>query len=103
MKDGSLVALVAIEACLLALTLGVFFALENPIDSLIWLLPEMQALAGRDGVYTLEVDYCQFGTSWKKPTKILTSCRELLRVARRCTGTSSCCSAWRIASQDLVQ
>ncbi|CAK0809262.1 unnamed protein product [Prorocentrum cordatum] len=45
-KDGALMALVAIEACLLALTLGVFFALENPIDSLIWLLPEMQVLRG---------------------------------------------------------
>eukprot|EP00959_Pyramimonas_sp_CCMP1952_P161086 3368499-Pyramimonas_sp.AAC.1 len=64
-------AMVAIESCVLAATLGIFFTLENPLDSLIWQLPEMQALESRSVVYTIVPDYCQFGSAWKKPTKLL--------------------------------
>ena len=60
-------ALVAIEVAMLCLACGVYFTLENPSSSLIWLLTEMLSLTARSDVYVLELDYCCYGTAWRKP------------------------------------
>lgn len=48
--------------------------MENPKGSVMWLLPEVQALLGRKPggqVFLASCDYCQYGVKWKKPTTIL--------------------------------
>ena len=45
--------------------------LENPAGSVIWLLPELQALGKGSRVYQRTCHYCQYGARWKKPTRFL--------------------------------
>ena len=42
------------------------WALENPRSSKCWRLPGMQQLESSEGVLAMIVDFCQFGTPWKK-------------------------------------
>ena len=41
---------------------------ENPATSRIWLCPPVRRLLRRRHVCSQRVDYCMFGTLWKKPT-----------------------------------
>jgi hypothetical protein len=43
---------------------------ENPFGSVLWKLPELQALGQRSRTYQTTCHYCQYGTRWKKPTKL---------------------------------
>jgi hypothetical protein len=45
--------------------------LENPLPSVIWKLPEFLALGRRSRTHHSTCHYCQYGTPWKKPTKLL--------------------------------
>ena len=46
--------------------------MENPKGSVMWLMPEVQALPERTPqAFLANCDYCQYGTRWKKPTTIL--------------------------------
>ena len=55
----------------LCLKYDVPFILENPQTSFLWDLPELQALVNRSDCYVRVLDFCQFGTKWKKPTRFL--------------------------------
>eukprot|EP00959_Pyramimonas_sp_CCMP1952_P362733 7596015-Pyramimonas_sp.AAC.1 len=61
----------------------------------------MAALEARSDVFVIALDYCQYGTPWKKPTKILTSCEDLRSIARTCSGTTRSCSVTRQPHQVL--
>ena len=50
---------------------GIPFILENPLGSIIWLLPEMVALSKRIDVSIVVTHFCQWGVKWMKPTKLL--------------------------------
>jgi len=47
-------------------------ALENPAESVLFKLPEFQAMERRfpKKAFRTTVDYCQYGARWKKPTTI---------------------------------
>ena len=51
----------------------VFFWVENPDSSFLWSLDEWLALGSKNYKCSLRVDYCSFGCSWRKRTRILTN------------------------------
>ena len=69
------VANVVMKACLTLLIAlhkqGLPWILENPASSKMFFLPELVKLAADDNVTSVVVDFCQFGTDWKKPTMFL--------------------------------
>eukprot|EP00438_Fugacium_kawagutii_P003457 Skav217388 [mRNA] locus=scaffold532:114975:115463:- [translate_table: standard] len=46
------------------------FTLENPKRSRLWIIPPMLRLLRKRCANTCDVDFCMFGTAWKKPTKV---------------------------------
>ena len=76
------------------LKLGIPGYLENPLNSRIWKTRGMKRLL-RDGrVRIVPLDQCQYGTAWKKPTRLLVwlcPCFCMLR----CSGAHGCCSRTR--------
>ena len=56
---------------LLAVQYQLPFTLENPKRSRLWITPPVSRLLRKQCVETCNVDFCMFGTAWRKPTKIL--------------------------------
>ncbi|CAK0834547.1 unnamed protein product [Prorocentrum cordatum] len=61
-------------------------ALENPARSRLWLLPRLKKAAAWSTSHFVYTDMCQWGTPWKKPTRILGDRVSLHSVARECHG-----------------
>ena len=62
-------------------------ALENPKSSWAWQTPAMVDLASLRQVRRWHVDFCQYGTAWKKPTTFVTVGCDSGRVERFCCPT----------------
>ena len=60
--------------------------IENPESSLLWKRDFMLARQG----FTLQVDYCQYGTAYKKPTQLWTDKPLVGFVPKRCPGPGRC-------------
>ena len=73
--------------------------LENPASSKCWYLDPIQQLLSHPSCNLITLDFCQFGTPWKKPTSLLcfnVDPQDLLRLQRRCQGSSGiCCKTQR--------
>ena len=52
---------------------GGYFSIENPLESRIWDMPFIKALAKSEGVSFVHWDACMSGSLHKKPTGILTN------------------------------
>ena len=69
--------------------------LENPQSSMCWHLPPIRDLIDKHGCCLITLDFCQFGTRWKKPTSILAGqldMQDLGRLQLRCRGADGTCS-----------
>ena len=76
--------------------------LENPAGSVIWHLPELQALGKRDRVFNSTCHYCQYGTQWKKPTRFLfVGCAQALAPCKMCKQSGQICSRTKKAHLKL--
>ena len=64
---------------------AVLFWVENPRSSWLWKLRPFLRLSQKPGVGFWRVDYCRYGTLWKKPTSVLTNIDQLV-------GRSTLCS-----------
>ena len=65
--------------------------LENPLTSRIWKTKPIQALIRRRQAFTVDFDMCQYGTSWRKPTRLLIwGCQPFQ--LRRCSAVCGKCS-----------
>ena len=64
---------------------GVYWSIENPADSLLWLLREYAQLAKLPGVREIYFDQCAYGGESYKPTKVLTNAPWLFHCNRRCS------------------
>ena len=73
---------------LLALQLHVPFTLENPSRSRLWLCPPIRYLMRRRNVTVNLVEFCAFGTRWRKSTMFLSMwmCLDVLQ-QHRCIGS----------------
>ena len=61
-------------------------SLENPLRSLMWQVPQLQQLKVRLHLYNVDLDQCQFGSAFRKPTRILVSNAQFLALALTCRG-----------------
>ena len=61
-------------------------SLENPLRSLMWQVPQVQQLKVRLHLYNVDLDQCQFGSAFRKPTRILVSNAQFLALALKCRG-----------------
>jgi uncharacterized protein (DUF1501 family) len=69
--------------------------LEHPINSRIWHTKELQALIAQFGGIIQVLDQCQFGTRWRKRTKLLfinVTWDDTVKFGRDCTGTNGMCN-----------
>jgi len=85
-----------LKAIRLANQLKLHWAVENPLTSMLWMLPVFLALRADNKKHVfIRVDYCQYGTEWQKPTAILSNCRALQEVAATCRMTLCASSGTR--------
>ena len=68
------------------MTNGIFFVIENPTNSRMWLLPFMLELAGYAAVVEVVLDVCMHGGLRNKSQKLMTNCGDLLPMAVFCDG-----------------
>ena len=70
--------------------------LENPHSSKCWFLPPMQKLMSSPHTQVIVVDFCQYGTKWRKRTRLLAGNVEYDDIQRliqhRCVGTKGICT-----------
>ena len=63
--------------------LGIPFGLEIPKTSLLWSLPPLNSEGPTDVLTSF--DFCQYGTSWRKPTSVLSNHRALQAIGLCCS------------------
>ncbi|CAK0850412.1 unnamed protein product [Prorocentrum cordatum] len=86
-KWGNLYARLTISFCVLCCQCFVPWSVENPALSYAWQLPPMLSLLQRRQVTTQVIEYCRFGTPWRKSTRIAAFLLDLAPLAKfRCTG-----------------
>ena len=67
--------------------------MENPRSSMIWLAMPLRGVIAATWSEDVFVDHCQWGTRWRKPTRLLMiCCANLDRLQRRCHPTGRVCS-----------
>ena len=69
--------------------------LENPATSKCWYLPPIHDLLNNQGSCSITLDFCQFGTPWRKRTTFLAGqldMQDLARLQRHCRGSHGYCS-----------
>ncbi len=76
------------HACIRA---GVGFVIENPRSSILWWTDAMQHLENRRGVERFHLDFCRYGTAWRKATSLLTNLPFVADLALRCRGRRGLC------------
>ena len=90
-KDGNDSLLFVVKLIRLCLRHNVMVVVENPGSSRLWIAPEMAALVARAASDDL-VDYCAFGTTWRKRTRLISWCHPLSKLPPLCTGRNGFCS-----------
>jgi hypothetical protein len=67
--------------------------LENPVNSMLWSAPEMLKLCNNSKHQQVNFDQCQFGTRWRKRTRISCWCCIIPDMFHKlCTGHGGVCS-----------
>ena len=92
-RTGTYLMLVAIELGTYCADHGIYFVIENPSTSLAWEFEPMKVLCGHPSVFSVVLDYCQYGEEWRKTTKFITNCEALRPLERRCHCLKGICSA----------
>lgn len=70
-REGNLWMRFSAQVFNLCMKLHIPVTMENPFRSRIWLCPPIKHLLRRKQCYSVDVDYCAFGTRWRKRTKFL--------------------------------
>jgi len=69
------------------------FVLENPLSSMAWELPPLVELVHSANCLFCDLDYCQYGESWKKPTRLMYNFLDISSLSKRCCGSYNQCSS----------
>ena len=93
--------MLAVQVALFCVKEGIYFVIENPESSLMWVFPPMLELLAKQEVVRISLDYCQYGEEWKKPTTLATNCNALQVLERRCQDTGGRCSRTGLVHREL--
>ena len=66
--EGTFFAMLTVEIATVCLEKGIGFTIEQPLTSLMWELPAMQALLANVMVFSFVFHCCRYGKQWLKPT-----------------------------------
>eukprot|EP00438_Fugacium_kawagutii_P006663 Skav225702 [mRNA] locus=scaffold1817:290507:291919:+ [translate_table: standard] len=72
---------------------GIPWILENPFTSKCWYLPPLQKLMQSSHVQVVQVDFCYYGTRWRKRTQLLCGnldAQDVRRLRHLCSGRGLC-------------
>ena len=83
---GNLFLIRTAEACELIVRLGGNFSVENPLHSLLWVVPAFLTLARETRAMAVVLDQCMFSAPSMKPTQLLVSHEAFQSLAVRCDG-----------------
>ena len=76
--------------------------LENPITSMLWFVPEVQALRKHLRYCDLTCDYCQFGERWRKRTRFAAWCAPMWpALSKRCKSKGGRCTRTKLLHVQL--
>ena len=78
-----------ISACI---ALGTPVAMENPGNSMLWMVPRLRKLAQHHSAVRCCFDFCQYGAPWRKRTVVLAWHCVPADLNRRCCGHKGLCS-----------
>ena len=84
-EEGNTFALLTVRRALEMLAVGAHVLIENPLMSFLWLLHEVQAMAGMVGMHLVRIDQCTVGTPYQKGQLWLTSVAELADEGATCS------------------
>lgn len=79
----------AVLSCIAIRTIqarGGFWSIEKPRSSKLWQFELVATLASLPGAFVVDLDMCDFGAEFKKPTRIVTNLPHLRSLGHRCTG-----------------
>ena len=77
----------------LAIQFKLPFVLENPLSSQIWSAPRLQRLMSHRSCEVVTLHMCQYGTAWKKATRLAVwNGGTFANLARRCCPRGCLCS-----------
>lgn len=85
---ANLLGLFCLEVLWLSLRLGFASSLEQPAASWMLRLPPFLIFIKQAGVNRIGLDFCAFGTAWRKRTVMLVVNADFQCLARRCPGCS---------------
>lgn len=71
------------------------FVLENPLTSMVWELPPLLALKKSSEAKYCDLDFCQYGERWRKPTRLMYYGIDISSLSRVCTGHLVCSRSHR--------
>lgn len=83
---GNLFLLRTIEAATVIVSMGGNFSVENPLHSLLWLVPAFQHLAVVARLFMVDFEQCNFGAPSKKPTRLAVTHEIFSDLAGSCRG-----------------
>ena len=91
-RDGNNLLRVSLRFAEVCQQLGIPYALENPMSSYAWKMPNMIKFIKKFSPTLAHLDYCQYGEDWKKPTIIMGNFWPLQLLAVRCKSSNNVCS-----------
>jgi hypothetical protein len=91
-SNGNLLLLMAVRTIRLCNQLGIPWALENPLSSRVWNTPVIKTLVDEIVPAFIDLDFCQFGELWKKPTRIMYKGIDFSPLGLRCQTCEGRCS-----------
>ena len=91
-KQGNLLMYFTIRLIRLCDAFEIPYVLENPSSSRAWTMPPMQNMIQQYRPQFVNLDYCQYGEQWKKPTTLIFKFLDLQPLAVKCTGVNGYCS-----------
>lgn len=94
-SDGNALFFFTLRVLQMCVQYHIPFVLENPLSSMVWLLPPLHKFVEQSQAQYCDLDYCPFGELWKKPTRLLYHMIDLSSMSTRCTGKSNICSLHR--------
>ncbi len=69
--EGNALTMFTVMYVLCIMKVGMYFALENPLHSLMWWYPMLKVVMGFKGVICTHFNMSDYGAFWRKPTCIL--------------------------------
>ena len=92
LNEGNALFNFTLDIARLCYKYGIPLVIENPLTSIAWEVPSMQQFIQRPGVHICDLDFCQFGERWKKPTRLVYFALDLKLLCKTCQGSHHKCS-----------